>query len=302
MELLGSGKLQKNFEELKEKLKKEGLFDSKHKKPIPPLPRHIALITSPTGAAIRDILQILRRRFKGLKITVIPALVQGDGAPESLIQALKQACLIPSLDSLIIGRGGGSQEDLWAFNSEDLAYEIFKCKIPVISAVGHEIDFTICDFVADLRAPTPSAAAELIVQNATELKEKITKIKKQLLNSAKFYLQVMTERLKSLSSRLIHPEKHLQNLYQRTDELSSQLILCLKNTLQRERKNLDHLTKLLTSLNPTKVMERGFCIATKENKQIITDSKQTPVKTKIHLQFFKGHAEVTVNKKGSYGV
>ena len=163
MEMAGTGELQKSFEEIKNKLKAEGLFEQERKKPLPLLPKHIGIITSPTGAALQDILNILSRRFKAVKITLIPALVQGQEAPKSLIYAVKQAEKLP-LDVLIIGRGGGSQEDLWSFNNEELARTLASCSIPSISAIGHEIDFTICDFVADLRAPTPSAAAELVVK------------------------------------------------------------------------------------------------------------------------------------------
>ena len=156
MELVGSGLLQKKFEEIKRKLKEEGLFDLTRKKALPLFPRSIILITSETGAAVRDILQILNRRFKSAQVTLIPALVQGDQAPASLLKALSLSEKIPA-DVLIIGRGGGSMEDLWAFNDENLARAISNHPIPVISAVGHEIDFTICDFAADLRASTPSA-------------------------------------------------------------------------------------------------------------------------------------------------
>ena len=294
MELMGGGALQKRFEELKTKLKEEGLFDSKHKKAIPVFPEHIVLITSPTGAAVRDILQILRRRFKGLKITLIPALVQGEEAPSSLIKALKEAQKLSSVDSLIIGRGGGSQEDLWAFNSEELAREISRCPIPIISAVGHEIDFTICDFVSDLRAPTPSAAAELVVKNAQNLLERSSKIKKQLIDTLRFHLKFWKEKLRSLDKQLLRPEKLLEDLFQKIDELSDQLIHNSKLQIKNKKDRLENLKKLLESLNPEKVMERGFSIATLQDGKIITDSKQTDLKSKIHLQFFKGHAEVTV--------
>ena len=165
MEPVGAGALQKQFEQLKEKLKLEGLFEATRKKPIPSYPRHVAIVTSPTGAAIQDILNIMSRRAKNVEITLVPALVQGVNAATSLVDSLKLALQLP-VDVIIIGRGGGSMEDLWSFNDETLARLISLATIPIISAVGHEVDFTICDFVADLRAPTPSAAAELVAKSS----------------------------------------------------------------------------------------------------------------------------------------
>lgn len=175
MEPVGAGALQKAFEQLKAKLQAEGLFDSKRKRPIPQFPKHIGLVTSPTGAAIQDILNVLRRRYRAAKITLAPALVQGDPAPASIVSAIELINKLSDVDVVIIGRGGGSIEDLWAFNDERVARAIAASRIPTISAVGHEIDFTIADFVADLRAPTPSAAAELVVKSATESRRENSK-------------------------------------------------------------------------------------------------------------------------------
>ena len=292
MELSGAGTLQKSFEELKNKLKKEGLFDRERKKPIPPLPSHIAIITSPTGAALRDILKILHRRFKGVKVTVIPALVQGVDAPKSLIAALGQAQNLP-IDALIIGRGGGSMEDLWAFNNEDLARAIHHCPIPVISAVGHEIDFTICDFVSDLRAPTPSAAAELVAQNALDILKQIDNLRNQLIYNLKFHTNFWKEKFSSLEKQLKSPERLIQELYQKLDDWSHELPTTLKQRLDKEKAGLDSLKKLLESLNPTGVMKRGFCIARKNGK-VISDSRQLALKQQISLEFFKGQADAVV--------
>ena len=169
----GVGALNLAFEQLKERLQKEGLFDEAHKKPLPRYPQRIGVITSETGAAVQDILNILGRRFPYAEVVLAPVLVQGDGAPEQMIAALQDFNRLQNADVIIIGRGGGSAEDLWAFNDENLAYAVYRSEIPVISAVGHETDFTICDFVADLRAPTPSAAAELAVPDQTELRAEI---------------------------------------------------------------------------------------------------------------------------------
>ena len=297
MEQSGAGALQKSFEELKNKLKKEGLFDKEHKKPIPSLPSHIAIITSPTGAALRDILKILQRRFKGAKVTVVPALVQGTEAPKSLITALGQAQNLP-IDALIIGRGGGSMEDLWAFNSEELARAIHHCPIPVISAVGHEIDFTICDFVSDLRAPTPSAAAELVAQNALDILNRISSLQNQLIHNLKFHTSFWKEKLFSLEKQLKSPERRIQELYQKLDDWSHHLSASLKQKLEREKVKLNSLEKLLESLNPTEVMKRGFCIARKNGK-VITSSRNLALKQQVSLEFFKGRADVVVVGKTS---
>ena len=292
MEQSGAGALQKSFEELKNKLKKEGLFDKEHKKAIPSLPSHIAIITSPTGAALRDILKILHRRFKGVRVTVIPALVQGTEAPKSLITALGQVQYL-SIDALIIGRGGGSMEDLWAFNNEDLARAIHHCPIPVISAVGHEIDFTICDFVSDLRAPTPSAAAELVAQNAMDILKQIDSLKTQLIHNLKFHANFWKEKFFSLEKQLKSPERLIQELYQKLDDWSHNLSTSLIQKLDREKLRLSSLEKLLESLNPTEVMKRGFCIARKNGK-VIVNSQELTLKQQISLEFFKGQADVEV--------
>ncbi|MCY4512642.1 MAG: exodeoxyribonuclease VII large subunit, partial [Bdellovibrionales bacterium] len=276
----------------KNKLKKEGLFDKDHKKSIPPLPSHIAIITSPTGAALRDILKILHRRFKGAQVTVIPALVQGTEAAKSLITALGQAQYLP-IDALIIGRGGGSMEDLWAFNNEDLARAIHHCPIPVISAVGHEIDFTICDFVSDLRAPTPSAAAELVAQNAMDLLKRVESLGNQLVYNLKFHSNFWKEKFFSLEKQIKSPERLIQELYQKLDDWNHHLSMSLKQKLDRENIRVNNLEKVLESLNPLEVMKRGFCIA-KKNGQVIANSQELTLKQKISLEFFKGQAEVVV--------
>ena len=297
MELAGEGKLQQEFEKLKQKLKAEGLFDSKHKKPIPDFPRHIAVITSPTGAAIRDIVNVLHRRFRSLKITLIPAVVQGEQASKSLIQALGQASLIQDLDACIIGRGGGSLEDLWAFNNEELARAVHHCSLPIISAVGHEIDFTICDFVADLRAPTPSAAAELVVKNSQEVLSRLENLKQQFFNNLKLHLKFWKERLDSLSKQLVRPESKLQELQQKTDDLNQNLIHFLTHILQNKAQRLMHAEKLLASLDPCQIMQRGFCIARDSKNKILNNSKNLKLKQELSLQFFKGSAKALVTKK-----
>ena len=296
MEIVGSGLLQRQFEQIKEKLKNEGFFAQERKRKLPPFPRHIALITSPTGAAIRDILQILNRRFKAVKVTLIPALVQGEQAPDSLLKGLSLSKQL-SADVLIIGRGGGSMEDLWAFNNENLARAIAHHPIPVISAVGHEIDFTICDFVADLRAPTPSAAAELVVKNVDDLLEKIQRLKKQFIQNIWLHLKFFKDRILTLEKGLIHPDRLLQDFSQRLDEISLRLSQILKQIFERAKERLRSCEQMLESLSPKTVMKRGFSIVTNVKGDLICNTKELKVKDSLTINFFKGQAKVFVTKK-----
>jgi exodeoxyribonuclease VII large subunit len=232
MEPVGAGALQKAFEQLKEKLKKEGLFEASKKRPIPPFPQHVAIVTSPTGAAIRDILNILSRRAPHVEVTLVPALVQGEGAAPNLCENLKKAQQLPGVDVIILGRGGGSIEDLWAFNDEKLARLVAESPVPVISAVGHEIDFTICDFVADLRAPTPSAAAELVAKSHHEILQRIDQQRKLLFVSWAQKMAALTEKIKTLNRLLVDPQKKLQDLMLRNDDLTDRLRLAVQNFLK----------------------------------------------------------------------
>ena len=296
MEIVGSGSLQKQFDQIKQKLQKEGLFDKERKRPLPPFPQHIALITSPTGAAVRDILQILKRRFKAVKVTLIPALVQGEQAPASLLKSLSLSKKL-SADVLIIGRGGGSMEDLWAFNDENLARAIANHPVPVISAVGHEIDFTICDFVADLRASTPSAAAELVVQNVEDILEKTDRLEKQFVQNIKLQFKFFKDKLLSLEKRLIRPDRLLQDFSQRLDEMNLRLDQALKQVFERAKERLKNFEQVLESLSPKKVMKRGFSIVTNTNGDLIYDAKELKIKDFVMINFFKGQAKATVTEK-----
>ena len=232
MEPVGAGALQKAFEQLKAKLQKEGLFDQARKRPLPAHPKHIAIVTSPTGAAIRDMLNVLGRRFRSVHITVIPCKVQGDAAPGEIIEAMKLAQQLNDVDVIIVGRGGGSIEDLWAFNDERVARAIAAAKVPVISAVGHEIDFTIADFVADLRAPTPSAAAELVVQNAADLTTRISILTRSLKLALVQRLEASREKLSFVSHRLVDPKRLLHDASIRCDELLQRLEMSISRALE----------------------------------------------------------------------
>ncbi len=241
MEPVGLGALQKAFEQLKEKLKSEGLFDQDRKKTIPEFPQHIAIVTSKTGAAVRDILNVIGRRFRSCQITIVPTLVQGEGAAKQIVESLKLIERMDSIDVVILSRGGGSIEDLWPFNEEVVARQIADCSKPIISAIGHEVDFTIADFVADLRAPTPSAAAELVVKNTTEVMEKIRWFSQQLLSTWNQQINLRIQRVDSLMKRLADPQKKIQDLLLRVDEKRQRLIYVLNQNLNRNKQKIEAL-------------------------------------------------------------
>lgn len=247
MEPVGAGALQKAFEQLKAKLQAEGLFDPDRKRPVPRLPRHIAIVTSPTGAAIRDILNILGRRFKAVNITLVPCKVQGDQAPAEIVQAIEMANRLPDVDVLIVGRGGGSIEDLWAFNDEGVARAIASSRVPVISAVGHEIDFTIADFVADLRAPTPSAAAELVTKDASELMDRIASLRRSLHFLVLRHLNLLRERSHQIGRRLVDPRRRIQDASMRCDELTQRLEAGVMRLLNDRRLRVELLRNRMGS-------------------------------------------------------
>jgi exodeoxyribonuclease VII large subunit len=247
MEPVGAGALQKAFEQLKDKLKKEGLFELSKKRPLPHFPRHIAIVTSPTGAAIKDMLNILSRRNKTVRITLVPTLVQGASAAPQICEALKKAWSLPEVDAIIIGRGGGSIEDLWAFNNEELALLISKSPVPVISAVGHEIDFTIADFVADLRAPTPSAAAELVVKNSDDLLNRLKSLQRLLWSSLQRTLKLEKQKFYSLAHRLVDPKKKLQDLALKNDDLLDRLNRAWSNYFKKCQYQINVLDKRMIS-------------------------------------------------------
>ncbi|WP_075185295.1 exodeoxyribonuclease VII large subunit [Teredinibacter haidensis] len=250
MEEAGFGILQKRYQELKQKLENEGLFDNDQKKPLPELPRHIAVITSPTGAAVRDVISVLERRFPAIPITVIPAAVQGDGAAQQLIEAIdlaeKQGCF----DAILLCRGGGSIEDLWAFNNEQLARRVFAAKTPIISAVGHEIDFTITDFVADLRAPTPSAAAEILSPDAQELEFAFKDFERRMTSRIEHLLNQCQQKLTHARQLMRHPGQKLQIWAQRLDLLDMRLNSAWVKTFQNKRIKQDQIESRLNSQNP----------------------------------------------------
>ena len=304
MEPLGAGALQQSFNQLKEKLKKEGLFSQEDKKPLPHFPQHVALVTSPTGAAVRDILNVLGRRFKGLKITVVPVLVQGKEAPESIVQGLKKVKLMKSVDVVIVARGGGSMEDLWSFNDEDVARAIFDSKIPVVSAVGHEVDFTIADFVADVRAATPSVAAELVVKSVLELNENLSQLQRRLQQTWKQKIIKTYRHIQHLQQRLIDPQRTLQDLSLRCDEWGIRLERAMERWIKDRRTQIIHFASLMDSLSPLKVLDRGYAVVTSE-KGIVYKHTDIAKEDNIQIQLSKGGLKakvIEVNKGGPYGL
>ena len=261
MEAVGDGALRQAFEALKSKLHSEGLFDQSHKQPLPEHVRHIGVITSPTGAAVRDIITVLQRRFPSIRVTILPVSVQGQQAAAQMCEALRLAnerrgCLA-DLDVLIIGRGGGSLEDLWSFNDEQLARAVFNSELPVVSAVGHEVDFSIVDFVADVRAATPSAAAELLSPDQNKYYQLFGAWEQRFVSLATSRISLLRQQLLSLTRRLRHPGRRLQDHAQALDRLESRLQRCFRQAIQQQRGRLQEMrTRLRLSL-PTRRIARA---------------------------------------------
>lgn len=271
----GVGALTLAFEQLKKSLAQKGLFDNAHKKPLPKFPKTIGVITSPTGAAVQDITNIIRRRFPSADIVLAPVLVQGESAPEQLVRAVNKFSASKIADVVIIGRGGGSAEDLWAFNDEQLAYAVYNCETPIISGVGHETDFTVCDFVADVRASTPSAAAELAVPDRQELmsyyfkqKQYISAMLDRKIKTAQLRLENQQRRM-STSSPKLKAEQLEKQLSAKSEKLTRFMNIYISD---KENKLIAAKGKL-DGLNPLNVLNRGYAIAEKDEK-IITSSKQ----------------------------
>jgi exodeoxyribonuclease VII large subunit len=262
MEPQGLGALQLAFDQLKRKLEAEGLFDDGRKRKLPVYPRVIGIVTSPTGAAIRDMLNIIGRRFGDLRILIAPVRVQGDGAPAEIVQALINLQEMAELDVIVVGRGGGSIEDLWAFNDETVARAIVACRVPVISAVGHETDFTIADFVADLRAPTPSGAAELVVREKLAVIERLVDLYARLKQAMTADVEGQRERLQFLARRrvLTDPARALRDLYRRLDDLQGRLRLGLRAGQRQVRHRLALLTQALGARNPAATISADIAL------------------------------------------
>ena len=292
----GVGALNLAYEQLKEKLDKEGLFDARYKKPIPKMPKTVGVITSPSGAAVQDIKNVLYRRYPRIDVVMCPVQVQGDLAPKQLIKAVKTLDENKLCDVIIIGRGGGSIEDLWAFNNEELARTIFSCAIPVISAVGHQTDYTICDFASDLRAPTPSAAAELAVPDITELRRHYVSVMKSV--TYKVNHKLGEYKLKCTNSQrraaLHSPEKRIKEYYGNLNLAAMRAERAVQKRYDDTKTKLLRLADKAEELSPLAVLKRGYSIAEKDGK-IITDSAQLKSGDKLTLTFRDGKTDVTVN-------
>ncbi len=316
----GVGNLYLKFEELKKKLSNEGLFNQEHKKPIPKFPKKIGIVTAPTGAAIRDILSTIKRRFPSTETILFPALVQGELAAPDIVKQIKRADEY-NLDVLIVGRGGGSIEDLWAFNEEIVARAIYDAKTPIISAVGHEIDFTISDFVSDLRAPTPTGAAEMAVPNIIDVKNFINQLNIRLNKDISNIIEFNKKRLDNYKTNyvLTNPLATFEIKEQKLDTLIDNLNNKIKNILDNNKKRLDNIKKnytinnpdtilnrynntyelllnKLNLLNPLNILSKGYSVVKKDNN-VIKDIKDINIKDKLNIKLYKGNIDVIVEGK-----
>jgi len=289
----GIGELELAFEQLKERLRAEGLFDEKHKRSLPEFPQTIGVVTSPTGAAIRDIAQIIGRRAPWVQVILRPTLVQGEGAAADIAQAIDEFNQYGKVDLLIVGRGGGSLEELWAFNEEMVARAIYRSRIPVISAVGHEVDFTIADFVADRRAPTPSAAAELAVRDRAELQKLVRLLQQQAADGVLRRIKDAQTKVDALISSyaLRRFEDSLQQQLQRVDELTGALIRGLDHTVVGKIGSFREVVGKLDVLSPLSAFQRGFCICQRlPEMTVVKESAALRVADMVKLRFKTGSA------------
>ena len=295
----GVGDLHLAFEQLKEKLFKAGLFASEHKKPIPAYPENILLVTSPAGAAVRDMLRILEARWPLAKVTILPVRVQGEEAPGEIAGAIHWANNNLDADLIITGRGGGSMEDLWAFNEEVVARAIFESEIPVISAVGHEPDVTISDFVADLRAATPSNAAELAVPDQNDMYVRLEQLAVRMSNAVDRDLSQRRSALQRFASSraLTSPENYLQDRRMLLDYQQSKLISGLSGVLSYSQRRVAALAASLDALSPLKVLGRGYSIARKEDGEVLTSVKQANPDTRFRLRLSDDEVPCRVERK-----
>ena len=291
----GIGVLQLEFERLKKMLAEEGLFDEQRKRPIPKFPRCIGIITSPTGAAVRDMINVTGRRWPSTKILLFPSLVQGEQAPNSLCLGLEYLNATNACDVIIIGRGGGSIEDLWAFNDERVVRSVAASSIPVISAVGHETDFTLCDFAADLRAPTPSAAAELATPDADEIKLRLDELIGRAEGIALSVLNVKRGAVSELSKRLelSSPSGRLELERKQLSLVSERLEQTIARTIQKNRERFSVLATELGAINPLAVLGRGYSYSQKDGS-VVASIEQISVGDKIDIRFSDGIAEAEI--------
>lgn len=300
VEIEGIGNLYIEFNKLKEKLKNEGLFDSKYKKQIPKIPRSIGVVTSPTGAVIRDIINVTKRRFPKVDIKLYPVNVQGDKSAEDICSGIEFFNRMENVDTIIIGRGGGSLEELWSFNEEIVAREIFKSKIPIISAVGHETDFTICDFVSDMRAPTPSAAAEIATPDLSEIYYKLDNIKNRMNRSLNNQIILDNEKLNNTFDKI---NNHMKNYIIRDkviqlDQIYDKINFRLEQNLETSKEKLSKKAALLHNLSPLATISRGYSIVEKKG-HVINSIEEVNVNDEINITLKDGDLDCIINKINS---
>ena len=290
----GMGALFEKFNQLKNKLESLGLFDVNSKKSIATHPSSIGVITSPDGAVIKDVISTLRRRNKSVSIIVYPTLVQGEAAPEGIIKAINIANTRNEVDTIILCRGGGSIEDLWAFNSEALAFQIFNSSIPIISAVGHQTDFTISDFVSDIRAATPTGAAELISESLEQTVIQIETYKKIMSDIINERLQSLSQKIDILEKRLVSPSEKLLMQLEVTTNLRKRLKFNFEKKLESYKNKINSLEQNLFHLNPNSILSRGYSIIFDQNKNIINSSSKVASDDKINIKFHHGNAQAKI--------
>lgn len=298
MEPRGQGALFLAFEQLKKKLAAEGLFAPERKRPLPFLPAAVGIVTSDKGAALHDMLRILKDRFSERRIIIRPVKVQGEGAAAEIAAGIADLGRSGAVDVIIVGRGGGSLEDLWAFNEEIVARAICASPVPVISAVGHEIDFTIADFAADHRAPTPTAAAEMVIPRKSDLSDQLLLLEEALLRAVEFKIGTAKESWRGLVKRLSDPGRKLREHQQWLDELSEDLLRCFHKRLSEFKGQLAHQTGRLNALSPLAVLERGYSIAHRlPEETIVKDAASLSIGDRLRITFAKGQSVCRVEEK-----
>ncbi len=294
----GRGALYLAFEQLKRRLGEEGLFALERKRALPFLPAAIGIVTSLQGAAVRDMLRVLKDRFPGIRVVIWPVKVQGDGAASEIAQGIVELGGSGMVDVIIVGRGGGSLEDLWAFNEEAVARAIFAVPVPVVSAVGHEVDFTIADFVADHRAATPTAAAAMVVPRREDLTKQLQELKGRLSRALALSLESARESCRDLARRLVDPKRRLRDSQTRLDELSLSLWRRIQERLNRFKERLSHDAERLGGLSPLAVLERGYSIVHKEPQRLLVkDSAAVEIGDVVRVTFFRGKSLCRVESK-----
>ena len=300
VEIEGIGNLYIEFNKLKEKLKKEGLFDTKYKKKIPKMPKAIGIITSPTGAVIRDIINVTKRRFPKVDIKLYPVNVQGEKSAKDICEGIEFFNRMENVDTIIVGRGGGSLEELWSFNEEIVAREVFKSKIPIISAVGHETDFTICDFVSDMRAPTPSAAAEIATPDLSEIYYKLDNIRNRMNRSLNNQVILDNEKLLNTFDKINNYMKNyvIRDKVIQLDQIYDKINSRMEQNLETSKEKLSKKAALLHNLSPLATISRGYSIVEKDNK-VINSIEDVNVNEDISVTLKDGSLECSINKINS---